>query len=129
MGRTARGVRGMRLAKGERVISLIIADQGMVLMATENGFGKCTTVDEFRPQGRGGQGVIAIQTNQRNGQVVDALLVTPSDEVVLITDAGKLVRTAVSEISVQGRNTQGVTLIRLTNGEHLVGLDRLVDEE
>ena len=129
MGRTARGVRGMRLASGERVISLIIADESMVLMATENGYGKCTAMAEFRAQGRGGLGVIAIQTNQRNGDVVGALLVTTSDEVVLITDAGKLVRTRVSEISVMGRNTQGVRLISLNDGERLVGLDRLLEED
>ena len=129
MGRTARGVRGMRLAAGERVISLIIADDGLVLMASENGFGKCTEMSEFRAQGRGGLGVIAIQANKRNGNVVGALLVTPSDEVVLITDAGKLVRTRVSEISVLGRNTQGVRLIRLSDAERLVGLDRLLEED
>ena len=129
MGRTARGVRGMRLPSGVRVISLIIADEGMVLMATENGYGKCTAMSEFRAQGRGGLGVIAIQTNKRNGNVVGALLVATSDEVVLITDAGKLVRTRVSEISVVGRNTQGVRLISLNDGERLVGLDRLLEEE
>ena len=129
MGRTARGVRGMRLADGERVISLIIADDGLVLMATVNGFGKCTGISEFRAQGRGGLGVIAIQTNQRNGNVVSALLVASTDEVVLITDAGKLVRTRVAEISVMGRNTQGVRLVSLNDGERLVGLDRLLDEE
>ena len=129
MGRTARGVRGMRLPPGERVISLIIAGDGMVLMATENGYGKCTTLAEFRAQGRGGLGVIAIQTSKRNGSVVGALLVSTSDEVVLITDAGKLVRTRVAEISVVGRNTQGVTLIGLNDGERLVGLDRLLEEE
>ena len=129
MGRTARGVRGMRLAGGERVISLIIADEAMVLTATENGYGKCTAISEFRAQGRGGLGVIAIRTNQRNGNVVGALLVTTSDEVVLITDAGKLVRTRVSEISVMGRNTQGVRLISLNDGERLVGLDRLLEED
>ena len=129
MGRTARGVRGMRLPSGVHVISLIIADEGMVLMATENGYGKCTAMSEFRAQGRGGLGVIAIQTNKRNGNVVGALLVATSDEVVLITDAGKLVRTRVSEISVMGRNTQGVRLISLNDGERLVGLDRLLEEE
>ena len=119
----------MRLADGERVISLIIAADGLVLMATVNGFGKCTGISEFRVQGRGGLGVIAIQTNQRNGNVVSALLVASTDEVVLITDAGKLVRTRVAEISVMGRNTQGVRLVSLNDGERLVGLDRLLDEE
>ena len=129
MGRTARGVRGMRLLRNERVISLILAEEEMVLVATENGFGKCTAVSEFRAQGRAGQGVIAIQTNKRNGPVVDALLVTPTDEVVLITDAGKLVRTRVSEISVQGRNTQGVTLNQTDQRRTSGGLDRLMEEE
>lgn len=129
MGRTARGVRGIRLPVGERVISLIIAEEGTVLTATENGYGKCTDIGEFRQQGRGGQGIISIQTSERNGGVVDSLLVNRSDEIVLITDGGKLVRTRVAEVNVQGRNTQGVRLISLNEGERLVGLDRLVDEE
>ncbi len=128
MGRSARGVRGMRLRQGERVISLIIVDEGVVLSATENGFGKCTDIEEFRLQGRGGHGIILIRTSERNGDVVDALLVSANDEVVLITDGAKLVRTRVAEISVLGRNTQGVKLISLGEGERLVGLDKVVDE-
>ena len=128
MGRTARGVRGIRLPKGHFLMSLIIVDEGLVLSATENGYGKCTEISEFRQQGRGGRGVISIQTSKRNGPVVASLLVKPNDEVMLITDGGKLVRTRVSEVSVVGRNTQGVRLISLSEGERLVGLDRLVDE-
>jgi len=128
MGRTARGVRGIRIPSDHWVMSLIIVEEGLVLSATENGYGKCTRIDEFRQQGRGGRGVISIQTSERNGRVVASLLVKPSDEVMLITDGGKLVRTRVSEVSVVGRNTQGVRLITLAAGERLVGLDRLVDD-
>ncbi|HSS65139.1 MAG TPA: DNA gyrase C-terminal beta-propeller domain-containing protein, partial [Gammaproteobacteria bacterium] len=128
MGRNARGVIGMRLGKEEHIISLMIADTGRVLTATRNGYGKCTPIDDYRPQGRGGQGLISIQTSERNGEVVGALLVAEQDDVMLITDAGKLVRTRVGEISVMGRNTQGVRLISLSEGERLVGLDRIVEE-
>ncbi len=128
MGRTARGVRGMQLGEEQQVISLIIAEDGRVLTVTANGYGKCTNLEEYRLQGRGGQGIISIQTSARNGVVVDALLVRDSDEVMLITDGGKLVRTRVGEISVLGRNTQGVKLISLAEGERLVGLDRIVEE-
>jgi len=128
MGRTARGVRGMQLGTDQQVISLIIASGGRVLTATANGYGKCTNLPEYRLQGRGGQGIISIQTSARNGEVVDALLVQETDEVMLITDGGKLVRTRVGGISVLGRNTQGVKLISLAEGERLVGLDRIVEE-
>ena len=129
MGRTARGVRGMRLPPGVQIISLMVAEPGLVLSATENGYGKCTPVDDYRAQLRGGQGLISIQCSDRNGQVVAARLVKESDEIMLITDGGTLVRTRVDEIRVQGRNTQGVRLIRLTNGEKLVGLERVIDED
>jgi DNA gyrase subunit A len=128
MGRTARGVIGMRISAEERIISLMLADQGRVLTATENGYGKSSHVSEYRVQGRGGQGLISIQTSERNGQVVGALLVNEQDDIMLITDGGKLVRTRVGEISVMGRNTQGVRLISLSEGERLVGLDRIVEE-
>jgi DNA gyrase subunit A len=128
MGRTARGVRGMKLADGQRLISLIIADEdGAIITATANGYGKRTAVDEHRVTGRGGQGVIAIQVTERNGDVVRAAHVNENDEVMLITDAGTLVRTRVAEISVIGRNTQGVRLINLSEGEHLVGMQPIVD--
>ncbi len=132
MGRTATGVRGIRLQDGQKVISLIIASEGTVLNITENGFGKRTRLEEFTQHKRGGQGLIAIQTSERNGAVIGALLVNDGDEIMLITDGGVLVRTRVNEISVVGRNTQGVTVIRLDKGEKVVGVDRidgLGDEE
>jgi DNA gyrase subunit A len=129
MGRTAAGVRGIRLDAGHAVISLIIVGDGDILTATENGYGKRTPVEEYPVKGRGGKGVIAIQTTERNGSVVGALQVEESQEVVLISSAGTLVRTSVAGISVMGRNTQGVTLIRLDDGDSLVGLDVLQAEE
>ncbi len=127
MGRTAAGVRGIRLQPDQKVIALIIADQGYVLTATANGYGKRTLVEEYPAHGRGGQGVIAIQTSDRNGDVVGAVLVGDDDEIMLITNGGTLVRTRVAEVSVVGRNTQGVRLIKLDKGEQLVGLERIVD--
>ena len=132
MGRTATGVRGIRLQEGQRVISLIISTEGTVLNITENGYGKRTKLEEFTQHRRGGQGLIAIQTSERNGAVVGAVLVNDNDEIMLITNGGILVRTRVKEISVVGRNTQGVTVIRLDKGEKVVGVDRiegLGDEE
>jgi DNA gyrase subunit A len=125
MGRTAGGVRGIRLQKGQKVISLIISDHGAVLNITENGYGKRTALEEFPRHKRGGQGVIAIQTSERNGSVVAAILVGESDELMLITDAGTLVRTRVREISILGRNTQGVRVIRPGGNERVVGVDRI----
>jgi len=125
MGRTASGVRGMRLQKGQQVISLIIASEGTVLNITENGYGKRTLVEKFNCQSRGGQGAIAMQTTERNGRVVGALLVNDNDELMIITDGGTLVRTRVAEISVVGRNTQGVTVIRLDKKEKVIGVDRI----
>ncbi len=128
MGRTARGVRGIRVTEPQRVISLIVADPACaILTATENGYGKRTLLEEFPIKGRGGQGVIAIQTSDRNGKSIGAVLVSPKDEVMLITDKGTLVRTRVEEISLVGRNTQGVRLINLSNGEHLVSLQRIAE--
>ena len=127
MGRVSRGVIGMRLKNDARVIALIVADDGLVLSATENGYGKCTRIEDFARKGRGGQGVISIQTSARNGAVVSALLVDGTEEMMLITNGGKLVRTRVSEVSVVGRNTQGVMLIRLAKDEQLVGVGRVVD--
>ena len=129
MGRTARGVRGIRLGHEARVISLMIAAEGRVLTATENGYGKCTPVAEYRRQGRAGQGLVSIRTSQRNGAVVGAELVEENDEIMLITDGGKLVRTRVNEVSVLGRNTQGVKLISLSDRERLVGIERIVDTQ
>ncbi len=125
MGRTAGGVRGIRLRKGQRVISLIISDEGAVLNITEHGYGKRTALDDFPKHRRGGQGVIGIQTSERNGRVVGASLVRESDELMLITDGGTLVRTRVKEISILGRNTQGVRVIRLGGNERVVGVGRI----
>ncbi|MGZ8196408.1 MAG: DNA gyrase C-terminal beta-propeller domain-containing protein, partial [Methylosarcina sp.] len=125
MGRTASGVRGMRLQKEQKVISLIIATEGTVLNITENGYGKRTRLEEFTCHKRGGQGLIAIQTSARNGAVVGAVLVNDHDEIMLITDGGTLVRTPVDGISVVGRNTQGVTIIRLDKNEKVIGVDRI----
>ncbi len=127
MGRTAAGVRGIKLGEGQKVISLIIAADGDVLTATENGYGKRTPIDEYPRHGRGGQGVISIQTTERNGPVVGAELVQPGDEVMLITTSGTLVRTPVDDISVMSRNTQGVRLISLGEGEKLSGIERIIN--
>ena len=129
MGRNAAGVRGIQLAKGEQVIELVIVAEGDVLTATEHGYGKRTPAADYPVQGRGGQGVISIQTTGRNGKVVGAIQVAPDAEVMLISDAGTLVRTPAGDISVIGRNTQGVRLIRLAEGEKLVGIDRIESEE
>lgn len=132
MGRVSRGVRGMRLrlAGGERIISLIIAQQeGAILTATEFGYGKRTVLSEYRVQGRGGQGIISIQTSARNGQVVGAVQVCEEDQIMLITNGGTLVRTPVKHVSLVGRNTQGVRLINLSNDEKLVGLERVIEDE
>ena len=126
MGRTAAGVRGMRLAADQCVISMImIEDEGSILTATEHGFGKRTAAAEYPVKGRGGQGVISIQTNERNGKVVGAVQVGDDDEMMLITNHGTLVRIAVSDISEMGRNTQGVRLIRLTNKEKLAEVEKI----
>jgi DNA gyrase subunit A len=125
MGRGAAGVRGIRLAPGHEVIALSLVGEGLILSATENGYGKRTAVEEFPIQGRGGQGVIAIQTTERNGRTVGALQVRDEDEIMLISSSGTLVRTPVGEISIMGRNTQGVRLIRVEPGQRLVGLARI----
>jgi DNA gyrase subunit A len=125
MGRGAAGVRGIKLPSGHEVIALAIVADGMLLSATENGFGKRTEIEDFPIQGRGGQGVIAIQTTERNGRTVGAIQVRDDDEVMLISSGGTLVRTPVSDISIIGRNTQGVTLIRVEEGQRLVGLARI----
>ncbi|HEX5055206.1 MAG TPA: DNA gyrase subunit A [Gammaproteobacteria bacterium] len=125
MGRTAAGVRGIKLGEGQQVIALIVASEGSVLSVTENGYGKRTPVDQYPLQGRGGQGVVSIQTNERNGKLVGAVRVTEDDEIMLISDGGVLVRTAVRDISEMGRNTQGVRLIRLDEGEKLVEVESI----
>jgi DNA gyrase subunit A len=123
MGRTARGVRGIRLSDNQSVISLVIVKaQGTILTATEFGYGKRTAIEEYRVTGRGGQGVISIQVSERNGKVVRAVQVNDLDEAMLITDQGTLVRFKINELSVIGRNTQGVRLIQVATGEKVVGM-------
>ena len=126
MGRTARGVRGMRLPDDQQLISMLIPEpDDWILTASEKGYGKRTALPEFPLRGRGGQGVIAQVQNERNGKLVGAVQVQDGEEIMLITDQGTLVRTRVDEVSSQSRNTQGVTLIRLTKGETLVGIERV----
>ncbi|MFJ3059278.1 DNA gyrase subunit A, partial [Herbaspirillum sp. NPDC087042] len=131
MGRTARGVRGMNLEETQQVIALLVAEneQQSVLTATENGFGKRTPITEYTRHGRGTKGMIAIQTSERNGKVVAATLVESSDEIMLITTGGVLIRTRVSEIREMGRATQGVTLIAVEDGTKLSGLQRVVESD
>jgi DNA gyrase subunit A len=130
MGRTARGVRGIKMASGFAMISLIIPESGkQILSVSENGYGKRTLTEDFPVYGRGGQGVIGMQTSDRNGAVVGAVQVCETDEIMLISNKGTLVRTRVDEVSVQGRNTQGVRLIRLKNDEKLVGLVQVDEPE
>ncbi|MBK6617806.1 MAG: DNA gyrase subunit A [Nitrosomonas sp.] len=131
IGRQARGVRGMKLGTGQKVISLLVAENESlaVLTATENGFGKRTPISEYTRHGRATQGMIAISTNIRNGKVVAAQLVQPEDEIMLITTGGIMIRTRVSEIREMGRSTQGVTLINLGNNEKLAGLERIIETE
>jgi DNA gyrase subunit A len=131
MGRVARGVIGIRLQDGQRVVSMleIGSGDGDILTVTENGYGKRTAVDEHHVQGRGGQGVIGIQTSARNGELIGAIQVTDDDDIMLISDGGTLVRTRAGEISTLGRNTQGVTLIRLRKDEKLVGVERVESED
>ncbi len=131
MGRTARGVIGMRLAENQQVISLLVAgdETDSVLTATENGFGKRTSIAEYTRHARATQGMIAIQTTKRNGKVVAATLVKPDDEIMLITDGGVLIRTRVKEIREMGRSTQGVTLINLDEGQKLIGVEPVQEVE
>jgi DNA gyrase subunit A len=123
MGRDSTGVRGVKLAEGQSVISLIVVGEGLILTASANGYGKLTPLDDFPGHGRGGQGVIALQTTERNGETVAALQVTLDKELMMISSNGTLVRTPVADVSVQGRNTQGVRLIRLDAGERLTGVE------
>ncbi len=128
MGRTARGVRGINLNEGEQVIALLIVNQdGTVLTATENGFGNRTPIEQYPTKHRGGKGVISVRTTERNGQVVGAVLVEDNDDVMLISNRGTLVRTPVAGVSIVGRNTQGVTLVNLTDKEQLVSIERIVE--
>jgi DNA gyrase subunit A len=130
MGRTATGVRGIRLQEGQRVVSLIVPKgEGAILTATANGFGKRTPLVDYPAKSRATQGVVSIKVSERNGKVVGAVQVDETDEIMLISDQGTLVRTRVSEVSTVGRNTQGVRLIRTIEGEHVVGLQRIEEVE
>nr|BAC98435.1 GyrA protein [Burkholderia glumae] len=131
MGREARGVRGMQLEDGQQVIAMLVAggEEQSVLTATENGYGKRTPITEYTRHGRGTKGMIAIQTSERNGRVVAATLVDPEDQIMLITTAGVLIRTRVSEIREMGRATQGVTLISLDEGTKLSGLQQIAEAD
>jgi len=131
MGRVARGVRGMQLDEGQRVIAMLVAgtEDRTVLTATENGFGKRTPIAEYTRHGRGTKGMIAIQTSERNGKLVGAVLVDDRDEIMLITTGGVLIRTQVNQIREMGRSTQGVTLINIDAGEKLAGIEKIVEPE
>jgi DNA gyrase subunit A len=123
MGRDATGVRGIKLADGQEVISLVVVGDGLILTASENGYGKLTPLEDFPLHGRGGQGVIALQTTERNGATVAALQLSTDQDIMLISSSGTLVRTPVVQVSIVGRNTQGVRLIRLDEGERLAGVE------
>ena len=130
MGRTAAGVRGMKLADDDQVVSMIVpSNEGDILTVTKNGYGKRTELAEYPTKGRATQGVVSIKVSERNGPVVGAVQVELGDEMMMITDAGTLVRTRVAEVSQVGRNTQGVTLIRTADDESVVGLQRIDEVE
>jgi DNA gyrase subunit A len=130
MGRVSKGVRGMRLPADHRVISMVIPQlDGFLLTVCDNGYGKRTKVDEFPTKGRGGKGMIAIQASERNGPLVGATQLFSGDEIMLISDQGTMVRTRGDEVSVVGRNTQGVRIIRLKENESLVSLARIAEPE
>ncbi len=123
MGRDSTGVRGVKLASGQNLISLIVVGEGLILVASTNGYGKLTPLADFPSHGRGGQGVIALQTSERNGETVAALQVQAGQELMLISSGGTLVRMPVADVSIQGRNTQGVRLMRLDEGDRLIGVE------
>jgi DNA gyrase subunit A len=130
MGRVSKGVRGMRLPEAHKVISMVIPEEdGFLLTVCENGFGKRTVVTEFPTKGRGGKGMIAIQASDRNGPLVGATQLFSGDEIMLISDQGTMVRTRGDEVSVVGRNTQGVRIIRLKENENLVSLARIAEPQ
>ncbi len=129
-GRVARGVRGISLGSGDHVVGMEVLSYGQTLITvTENGYGKRTSIDEYPVQKRGGKGVITIKTNARNGQVVNILLVDEDDDLMLVTDSGKLIRMAIEGISVIGRNTQGVKLIEISSEERVIGAARLAEKD
>ncbi len=126
LSRTAQGVKGIKLTGDQHVVAMMLADQGMVLTVSENGYGKCTPVENFRSQARGGLGVFAMKISHKNGNIIGALPVNEEDEIMLITDAGTLVRTRVNEIRVTGRVAQGVRLINTRNDEKLIEVEKIV---
>jgi DNA gyrase subunit A len=129
-GRVATGVRGMRLAQGDRIVGMEVLSHGQTLFAvTENGYGKRTSIDEYPVQKRGGKGVISIKTTDRNGMVVEILLVEEDDDLMLMTDAGKVIRMQINSISIISRNTQGVTLMGMDTEERVIGAARLAEKE
>jgi DNA gyrase subunit A len=129
MGRVASGNIGIRLEKGEEVVGMEILNEGAtILTVTENGFGKRTRTEEYRSQARGGKGILTIKTTERNGPVVCAYQVTNQDQLMIITEQGKIIRLRVMDISVIGRNTQGVKLMGLGEGEKVVGVARLMED-
>jgi DNA gyrase subunit A len=129
MGRTASGVKGMTLNPGDTVVGVVVVDETTesILSVTENGFGKRTAVDDYPVRNRGGKGVFTIKTSPRNGKAVGALQVVDEDEVMMITNAGKIIRTNMQNVRVIGRNTQGVNLFRLAEGERVVAMDKLAE--
>ena len=130
MGRTARGVRGIKLGEGHRLISLVVPQEGSkILTVSENGYGKRSETSEFPVKGRGTKGVIGMTTSERNGSLVGAEQVWDGDEMMLISNQGTAVRTRVDEVSVQGRNTQGVRVIRTREGEALVSVSRITEDD
>jgi DNA gyrase subunit A len=129
-GRVARGVRGLKLSKNDRIVGMEVLSHGQTLFAaTENGYGKRTSIDEYPLQRRGGKGVITIKTSERNGQVVAILLVDEQDDLMLMTDSGKLIRISVGSVSIISRNTQGVKLIGMAQGEKVAGIARLAEKD
>ena len=130
MGRPATGVRGITLAKEDRVVALAVVDPGSTLLvAGENGIGKRTAFDEYRTQSRGGKGIITMKTTDKTGLVVGALTVTDADEIMLLTQQGQMVRTPVKDIREAGRNTQGVKLVNLSAGDKLTAIARVISEK
>ena len=131
MGRNSRGVGGIRLAEGQKVIALLVAedDTQLVLTACENGYGKCTPIAEYTRHGRNTQGMIAIATTERNGRVIGATLVHPEDSVMLLSESGMIVRTPVKDIRVCGRGSQGVTLMDVRGDDRLIHLVRVAEDD
>jgi DNA gyrase subunit A len=130
MGRAARGVRGIKLRKGDAVVDMVIAEEAATLLTVcENGFGKRTTLEDYRPQGRGGIGLINIKTSERNGNVVALKAVKDEDDIMIMTAKGIVIRTGLEEIREIGRNTQGVRLIKLEENDKVVAVERVVKEE